>query len=310
MKHPLRQILTTTAALCLWLTPLLGRAQDSPTDHVTVPFRDPARPGMVKVSLMQGGITVKGYDGKEVIVEARLRADKKSKHKERHGKDEHGDEAPAGLKRIEIGSTGLTVEEEDNVVTVGVSMGRNVDLTIQVPFKTSLKLSCMNDGELRVEKVEGEIEASNLNGSTILRNVSGVVIAHSLNGRVETVLDKVTPDKPMSFSTMNGDVDVTLPADIKAKVKLESENGAIYSDFDIGLDTHSNAPIVEDGRKEGGKYRIQFERGVTGTINGGGAEMKFKSMNGNIQIRKAKPAGEGAKSSVEVTKPPGDAAKP
>jgi len=257
-------------------------AQDIPADRVSVPLRDPSRPGLVKVNLMTGGIVVKGYDGKEVIVEARLREGKSSSK-------EKADKKADGLKRIDIATTGLTVEEEDNLVTVSTGPnGRTVDLTLQVPTATSLKLSCLNDGSIMVEKVEGEIEANNLNGSVTLTHVSGVVIAHSLNGEVLTQMDKVTPDKPMSFSTLNGEIDVTLPPDIKAKVKLETENGAIYSDFEIGLDRNPRPPAVEDGRKQGGRYRIEFPKGVVGSINGGGSDIHFKTLNGNIHVRKGK----------------------
>jgi len=238
---------------------------------------------MVKVNLMTGGITVKGYDGKEVVVEARLRGGKSSRK-------EKPDNKADGLKRIEIATTGLTVEEEDNVVSVSTSpLGHAVDVSLQVPANTSLKLGCMNDGGILVEKVAGGLEANNLNGPVTLTNVSGVVIAHSLNGEVLTQMDKVTPDKPMSFSTLNADIDVTLPPDIKAKVKLETQNGAIYSDFEIGLDRNPRPPAVEDGRKEGGRYRIEFPKGVVGSINGGGPEIQFKTVNGNIRIRKGKP---------------------
>ena len=256
-------------------------AQDVPADRVSVPLRDPSRPGLVKVNLMTGGIVVKGYDGKEVVVEARLRGAIAGKKENKKSE---------GLKHIEIATTGLTVEEENNVVSVNTGpMGRTVDLTLQVPTATSLKLGCMNDGSIVVEKVEGEIEANNLNGPVTLTNVSGVVVAHSLNGEVLTQMEKVTPDKPMSFSTLNGDIDVTLPSDLKAKVKLETQNGEIYSDFEIGLERSPRPPAVEDGRKEGGKYRIVFDKGVVGSINGGGPEIQFKTVNGNIRIRKGKP---------------------
>src|SRR5256886_437409 len=161
---------------------LLGVAalgQETQADRVSVPLRDSSRPALVKANLMTGGIIVKGYDGKEVVVEARLR---------KHGSDdeEKPDSKAEGLKRIDILTTGLTVEEEDNVVSVSTGpTHRAVDIVIQVPFKTSLKLGCMNDGDVMVEKVEGGIEASNLNGGGTLKNVSGVVVAHSLNGRSE-----------------------------------------------------------------------------------------------------------------------------
>jgi len=255
--------------------------QEIPADRVSVPFRDPSHPGVVKVNLMTGGITVKGYDGKEVVVEASLRGGKSSKKEKPDNKAE-------GLKRIDVATTGLTVEEEDNVVSVSTGpMSHAVDVSNQVPASTSLKLVCMNDGIL-VEKVTGEIEANNFNGPVTLTNVSGVVIAHSLNGEVRTQMDRVAPDKPMSFSTLNGDIDVTFPPDIKAKVKLETQNGAIHSDFEIGLDRNPRPPTVEDGRKDGGRYRIVFDKGVVGTINGGGAEIQFKTVNGHIHIRKGK----------------------
>jgi len=75
---------------------LLGVAalgQETQADRVSVPLRDSSRPALVKANLMTGGITVKGYDGKEVVVEARLR---------KHGSDdeEKPDKKTEGLKRI------------------------------------------------------------------------------------------------------------------------------------------------------------------------------------------------------------------
>src|ERR1700741_1760703 len=42
-------------------------------DRIPVTLSDPARPAHVKVSLVNGGITVKAYEGKEVGVEERVR---------------------------------------------------------------------------------------------------------------------------------------------------------------------------------------------------------------------------------------------
>src|ERR1700758_1638246 len=45
----------------------------SGADRVSVTLSDPARPAFVRASLLGGGITVKAHEGKEVIVEARVR---------------------------------------------------------------------------------------------------------------------------------------------------------------------------------------------------------------------------------------------
>jgi hypothetical protein len=90
----------------------------------------------------------------------------------------------------------------------------------------------------------------------------------------------------MSFTSLNGKIDVTLPADTKARVRLKTDNGAVYSDFDVKMEPDASKPVVEDNRGQGGKYRIKMDRSVYGSINGGGPEYRFETMNGNILIHK------------------------
>ena len=77
-----------------------------------------------------------------------------------------------------------------------------------------------------------------------------------------------------------------MPADTKARLRLKSDNGSIYSDFDVKLEPDSSKPVVEDSRGKDGKYKISVDKAVTGTINGGGPEYTFQTMNGNILIHK------------------------
>src|SRR5271170_6970199 len=211
--------------------------QDSPPDRVSVPFSDPSRPKMLKASVLNGSIVVKGYDGKEAIVEARGEGSRHRRDRERSD----------GMHRIDIGGSGLSVEESDNVITVGTrSINENVEINIQVPFDTSLKLHDVNGGEISVDHINGDVEIDVTNGRATATHISGSAIVHALNDKVLVTLDKVTADKPMSFSSLNGDIDVTLPADLKARVKLKSDNGEVFSDFDIKVDASSRRPIVED----------------------------------------------------------------
>lgn len=261
---------------------IAGLAQEP--QRVNIPLTDPTRPAIVNASLMNGGITVTGYNGKEIIVEARARGHERTK-------ESRPDPKAEGMHRLENRGTGLTVEEQDNEVHIGVgfmNMNRTTDLNIQVPFNTSLKLRCLNDGDIRVEHVSGEVDADDLNGAVKLTNISGAVVAHSLNEDVVVTLDQVTPGKSMSFSTMNGDVDVTLPADVKARVKMKSENGEIYSDFDVHPESNPANPKISETHSKDGRYRVQFDKVTYGSINGGGPEMQFTTFNGKIYLRKKK----------------------
>ncbi len=268
--------------ICVWILPLACAllAQEAAPEKLTVTLSDPSRPSTVRASLMAGGITVAGYDGKDVIIEAKARGS---------SREAKQPEKAEGMKRLVNPNTGLRVTEENNVVHVETSsFSHAVDLTIQVPRKTSLKLSCLNDGDIKVSRIQGEIEVNNTNGAVNLTDVAGSVVAHALNDDVVVSLTEVTPGKPMSFSSLNGKIDVTLPPAIKANVVVKSDNGEIFSDFDIVMDPNARNPVVEDSRGKGGKYKVVMDRAVHGTINGGGPEIQFKDFNGNIYIRKGK----------------------
>jgi DUF4097 and DUF4098 domain-containing protein YvlB len=264
--------------LCVAVAPARGQTQTSSGgDRVSVNLSDPSRPALVKASLVNGGITVKAYDGKEVIVEAR-------------GRNRDGESArtDSNMKRIIVSSTGLSVEEENNEVRINTdSYMRPIDLTISVPVHTSLKLSAVNSGDIVVTGVDGELELNDVNGSLTLNNVSGSAVAHALNGRLLATFSRVN-QKPMAFSSLNGDIDVTFPPDLKANLSLKSDRGEILTDFDVQIQTAPVQPTVEDSRHNGsGKYRVRIDKTVHGTINGGGPEYQFTNFNGGIYIRKA-----------------------
>jgi DUF4097 and DUF4098 domain-containing protein YvlB len=250
------------------------------TDHVTIPLSDPSRPGTVKVNLLAGSISVKGYAGKEIIVDAKARQEEES-----HG---HRRADTSGMKRIPNTSTGLTVEEEGNVVSISTgSLNRSVDISLQVPARSTLRLKTINDGDIKVEQVQGEIEVNDINGSVNLTQVSGSVVAHALNGNVKVSMVSIEPNKPMSFSSLNGDIDVSFPPDLKANASMKTDNGEIFSDFDIKIEATAVQPVAGDARGKGGKFRIKIDKTTKGTINGGGPEFQFKTFNGNIYIRKS-----------------------
>jgi DUF4097 and DUF4098 domain-containing protein YvlB len=225
---------------CVWIVVALTVcAQDSAPERIVVPLTDPSRPSRVKLSVLNGSITVKGHQRDDVIIEADHRA--------------------------------LKIEESDNEVTVAPEGSRPVDLRVAVPVKTSLQLKCTKGGNILVEMVEGEIEADGVNCSITLRKIAGVVVAHSMQGRILVQMDRVTRGKPMSFSTMNGDIDVSLPADTKANVRLQTLNGTIHSDFDVVQ--------KPDSRHSAGQR-------LSGSINGGGPHIQLKTLNGGVHLRK------------------------
>ena len=116
-----------------------------------------------------------------------------------------------------------------------------------------------------MENVSGDLEVNNTNGSITLTQIAGSAVAQTVNGEVKASFTKVNADKSMSFSSLNGDIDVTFPPSLKATVRLKSEQGEIYSDFDVQM--QKSGPRIERDQKGGGKFRVTLEKAMQGTIN-------------------------------------------
>ena len=258
------------------LAGLASFGQSGSTESLTVPLSSPGKPYSLKVHLVTGSIKVVGYEGKDVIVNVTPRNNDDN--------DKSGD-TKNGMKRISAsGGYEVTAKEADNTVTINTgNPNKALDLELKIPQDVKLKIGTVNDGEVIVENVSGELEVNNVNDKITLTNISGSVVAKTVNGDITVTFKTIDPKAPMAFSTLNGDVNVTLPADTKANLKLKSDNGDVFSDFDIDID---KTPTKIDKTTEPGMYKIKKDDWVYGKINGGGPEMMMKNMQGDIYVKK------------------------
>lgn len=269
--------LSIAALLACFTSP--SQAQTGTKEQLVVPLTDPAKPGSLQVNLINGTIKVTGYSGNQVIIDAVVKSSEKP--------DKPKDEAAGGMKRItRNGGLELTATEEHNVVKLTTRMvNTTMLLEIKVPQKFGLKVGTVNNGDIVIENVSGEMEIQNVNGDITLTNIAGSAVANTINGTLKANFKTIDTTSPMAFSTLNGNVDVTIPATAKFDVKLKSDRGEIFSDFDVEVD--KSAPQATRSGKDG-MYKVSIDDWVKGKINGGGSEIMMKNMNGNIYVRKAK----------------------
>ncbi|MBF8965011.1 DUF4097 family beta strand repeat protein [Pontibacter sp. FD36] len=272
------------------------------TQELKVPLSKPNEIGTLEVNLVFGSIKVSGTKTKEVVVlaksgttQSRIRenivvnvgADGPDSEAEKKQARKAGQSAAetSGLKRIPNTNMSLTVTEQNNNVQISTeSINRPLHLEIMVPANFNLKLSTVNNGNITISNVNGNLELSNVNGSIVLENVSGTAMANTTNGAVKANILKWDGKSPMAFSTLNGNVDVTLPANSKFNTKLKSDRGEVYTDFEMTRDATQKPTGT---RSEKGLYRVSTADFITGKVNGGGPEIMIKNMNGNIYLRKA-----------------------
>jgi DUF4097 and DUF4098 domain-containing protein YvlB len=270
-----RRIAYAVCALGLFVATAPPTSAQQDADQVTVSWSDPGRPGTVEISSLSGGMTVKGSDRKDVLIISRQR-----------GGNRQPPPSTGGLKRL-TQSGGFSVEEERNVLEVqSHSMSRTLDFEVHVPLRTNLKLSTTNNGVITVDNVEGDMELNNINGAIFMNGVGGSIVANTTNGAVKATMTRLTAAKAMAFTTLNGTVDVTLPAATKATFKLRSDMGDVFTDFDLQL-TPVATPRSRDNRRDGnGRFEIEVNKAIQGTLNGGGPEIELRTFNGTVYLRK------------------------
>jgi hypothetical protein len=238
-------------------------------EGIPVPFSDPARVGSVSVRVHDGSIVVRGENRKDVLVTSSSNDGARNRRP-----------IPQGFTRVS--SAGVTITEENNRMQISAASNRQTRLEIRVPTRVNLTLSGHNGSGIEIDNVEGDIEADHHNASIQMSNVGGSVVADTHNGDIRVVLTRITGDKPMSFISWNGTVDVTLPAAAKANLKLRSNQGDIYTQFEMQLRPGAAPQSRTDGRTR----VIDANQSVYGAINGGGPEFELRTWNGDIFVRK------------------------
>ena len=280
----MRTLLLSTLLVAA-LAPSLA-AQEPEPQRVTIALSDPARPGSLEVSLVMGTIRIKGANRRDMLIESRGTAVPAPRRRNA------SEPPPPGLRRL-TQNTPFTVEEDRNEVSIDVeSPMRMVDFTIEVPLRTNLDLETVS-GSIVVEGVEGELEVEGVNGEVTLTNVAGSVVAHTVNGKLTATVTRAAPQQPMAFTSLNGEVDVTLPASVKANLKLRSDQGDVYTDFDLqpvrqDASNPNPNPNPRGNNRSGRSRSIAIDNAIYGSINGGGPDFEMRTFNGNVYVRKGK----------------------
>lgn len=195
-------------------------------------------------------LVIEGYAGKSVIIEA-------------EGGEGKAPEKAAGLRMVTSGgvdNTGLsaTVDEETVKVSTTLENGKvkeeeirvlNINIpnpnklfknyVIKVPHGLTTRFRDANGdvwgskGELSIRSFEGELDVSCSGCNLNISGFSGNIVArNSYGGSTRIEFAKLAQDKITSINA-DGDLEVVLPANTKANLKMNSERGNVYTDFDL-----------------------------------------------------------------------------
>lgn len=172
---------------------------------------------------------------------------------------------------------GLNVMQEGNIIKIsGASRKSDGEYYFKVPKNIKLKvdLNSWQAGDFQASGLTNEVEVKTQNGDLVLENITGPLVAYSISGDIEVDFSTINQSTPTSITTTSGDVDITLPASTKGNFKLSTVSGEIYTDVEF------NFADDEKMTRWGGGMTADA------TLNGGGVDITFKSISGDVYIRR------------------------
>jgi hypothetical protein len=274
-----RFIISSAIAVLAALGATTALAQDRPAaavvgqpETITVPLSRPGEPISMHIDIISARIEVIGEERKDIALAVTLSGGRRKIV------------TPSGAKTLDGGGAGLEINERDNRVSIESDGPPNrIAIVVRVPRRAKLDLSTVNDGEIIVRDIVGDIQMENVNGPITATNINGTVIAESVNSPIVVGLTAVAPGAATSLSSLNGDITLTLPSNVKTELHLDSGRGEIASDFE--LDIKPAKPLIERNEHRGG-VSVKMENVVVATVNGGGPVIRIKTYNGDIKLSK------------------------
>ena len=199
----------------------------------------------------------------------------------------HGwDQDTVAIKAVKHGPTRDSVEElkiqvdaHPDHITIHTHQPENwfgwkkdsatADYILQVPQHTRLANISSVNGQVAIDGVSGNIEASTVNGRLQVVDAAGDLKLSTVNGRVDAQLVSLGSGQSVSLSAVNGQLEATLPANADAEVTASTVNGSINSKF----------PSLMV------KKEFPLGRNLKGTLGNGGAHVSASTVNGGISFR-------------------------
>lgn len=137
-----------------------------------------------------------------------------------------------------------------------------VDFVLQVPAGVHLVSRTVN-GSVTAESLTGPVDVHTVDGSIGLQRLSQAK-ARTVNGSITASFSGTDWNDDVDLSTVNGSIQVTLPASPNAELSASTLNGDVRIDFPV------------DGTI--GPHRAQ------GALGHGGRELRLRTLSGGIRV--------------------------
>jgi len=208
--------------------------------------------GRVLVENVHGSVLVEGWDHAEVEAIVAMRS---------QGPSDRLDDVEVAVE-VRAGSLAF-----HTLYPADLDEPVRVDYRLRVPRQVRLEQLSTLEGNIVVRDVEGAVKARSLHGDIEEVNVAGSVVGRALTGNILVSLRRL-PDRqfPVKLETLNGNVDLLMPAQANADLELTTVAGKILGNYAFEV---SSVPGDSTRRARLGE---------------GGVRVELRTVRGNIRV--------------------------
>ncbi|TXF90910.1 DUF4097 domain-containing protein [Neolewinella aurantiaca] len=214
----------------------------------------------------------------------------------RKGGSREMDEKNKGMRKIsangKVDNTGFGLSSQgfdDKVVISQVGKG-NGTIILYVPNTAVVKVtqSTHRGGDLEVDNFSGELDVTMMYHKVNLSNVYGPAAVNTVYGGIDATYSSGPPAEDLHLHSTYGAVDITLPKNVKADLRLSTSYGDMYTDFDVEVETEPLKTSTDSLAYHHEDHRSNSRDGLTGSLNGGGTLISLRSTYQDVYLRKLK----------------------
>lgn len=259
-----------TILIAIFVLPLVLFSQQNRFEYT------PKVKNKLEVVNLLGDISIKNTSGNSIVIESDFNVDKPERAEGLSLLGSAEDNSELGINVSEengvVKIAGVTNKVKDYSYTISIPEGIAVNIDYHSPFAS---------GNLEIDSYKGSVEIKTLTADVKLTNCEGPFTVSSISGDIEAVFDNLSQEQPTSLASVSGLVDVSLPGNAKADIKISNITGDVYNN--LSLDNKSSKS--KDERSEG-LNEIKHSSNSEYTLNGGGQKLLLKTISGNIYLRK------------------------
>src|ERR1035437_2957437 len=207
---------TILGSLLALLLAASAHAQVTQDFHRTVPL---SANGRVSLDNINGNVEITGWERNEVQIDAVKKA------RDQQKLDEARIEVDASSDSVHIKTQYPQGHTNNNPATVTYEL--------HVPRMARLDHIDLVNGSLEVSQVNGEINGELVNGKTDIRDLSGRLSISAVNGTITANFKSLDNVKEIHLKSVNGAINLGLPASPNAEVSVSTVNGGITTDYPL-----------------------------------------------------------------------------